>query len=694
MFIINVHAQTLAKESKSPPLSGLNRRSLPSSKSQVRRIKYQAQTNAIGRLVDLREYFSTFDPKIASGLPSKLSKRTLTTFGQLSGRRLYDPRREGVALTISLPSSLPCFVPAFLPVRVGSVNPCEPWVLLGTLYRLASPFEILTYGKVEQWPENSVESCAAAQDIYTHGEVVRSPKLLPLSLPSCIFVSASFFFAGKRVHSESRATLQKTLDKFSSLKLHRASSNILRIVCFVSTTDFRQDFLPASKQDTPCYDYCSLVPVQILYIVRFAFININNYFFNILLNMFFFSPNRHSPRAISFLSFSLSLFVVLGSISVVLTAAIPPGPSSGSNNVIGLAPRASPKKAKVSFSTKYDATDNYPVSLIKDDDKGRLQRIVLIQIAKDVMRLMPGLGSRVSSDSLEVVGSLSLFRTSTNCYVVPYEVSAIKNKKKFKLEGTTLSMWYEGKNPRAQFSGLINNERVNQNLDTSVAQELLLIVTSSYFVTITFPERSKTDSASYLELNEAFQGLLESYPGLLDQITNDIRSARTYLAGKDVKVEGFPHVFKRFDRYIIPYRITYPENDLKLEPKSIGGIVEVYPDANKGKDSAAPYKADLQAMRGYVNIPDNVAKFLFQTIKMGVEAESSDPKLAEVSKLMETILGNEWQPDAFLLNPGPYRKSRSMHLAEMRKLLGSARSGGSGSSQDADDVEPNPEEED
>ncbi|KAJ3832266.1 hypothetical protein F5878DRAFT_646922 [Lentinula raphanica] len=506
-----------------------------------------------------------------------------------------------------------------------------------------------------------------------------------------LLVSAFFFFAGQRVHSESHATLQKTLDKFSSLKLHRASSNILRIVCFVSTTDFRQDFLPASKQDTPCYDYCSLVPVQILYIVRFAFININNYFFNILLNMFFFSPNRHSPRAITAYQFPLLLALTVRGPRVNLCR---PHGRNSAWSFFWLPPRALPKKAKVSFSTKYDATGNYPVSLIKDDDKGRLQRLVLIQIAKDVMRLMPELGSRVSSDSLEVVGSLGLFRTSTNCYVVPYEVSAIKNKKKFKLEGTTLSMWYEGKNPRAQFSGLINNERVKQNLDTSVAQELLLIVTSSYFVTITFPERSKTDSASYLELNEAFQGLLESYPGLLDQITNDIRSARTYLAGKDVKVEGFPHVFKRFDRYIIPYRITYPENDLKLEPKSIGGIVEVYPDVNKGKDSAAPYKADLQAMRGYVNIPDNVAKFLFQTIKMGVEAESSDPKLAEVSKLMETILGNEWQPDAFLLNPGPYRKSRSMHLDEMRKLLVSARSGGSGCSQDADNVEPNPEEED
>ncbi|KAJ3966118.1 hypothetical protein EV361DRAFT_936673 [Lentinula raphanica] len=410
--------------------------------------------------------------------------------------------------------------------------------------------------------------------------------------------------------------------------------------------------------------------------------------------MFFFSPNRHSPRAISFLSFSLSLFVVLGSISVVLTAAIPPGPSSGSNNVIGLAPRAPPKKAKVSFSTKYDATGNYPVSLIKDDDKGRLQRLVLIQIAKDVMRLMPELGSRVSSDSLEVVGSLSLFRTSTNCYVVPYEVSDIKNKKRFK--GMTLSMWNDGdKNPRAEFSRLINNEKATQNLDTSVAQELLLIVARSYIVTVIFLESSKTsDSASKVELSEAFQGLLESYPGLLDQITNDIQLKEKNLAGKDVKVQGFPHVFECSDHYIIPYRITYPKENLKPELKSVRGVVEVLKDVNKGKDSAAPYQARLQGVRGYVYIPDNVAKFLFQTIKMGVEAESSDPKLAEVSKLMETILGNEWQPDAFLLNPGPYRKSHSNHLDEMRKLLGSARSGGSGSSQDADDVEPNPEEED
>ncbi|KAJ3727458.1 hypothetical protein C8R42DRAFT_337980 [Lentinula raphanica] len=321
--------------------------------------------------------------------------------------------------------------------------------------------------------------------------------------------------------------------------------------------------------------------------------------------MFFFSPNRHSPRAISFLSFSLSLFVVLGSISVVLTAAIPPGPSSGSNNVIGLAPRAPPKKAKVSFSTKYAATDNYPVSLIKDDDKGRLQRLVLIQIAKDVKRLMPGLGSRVSSDSLEVVGSLSLFRTSTNCYVVPYEVSDIKNKKRFK--GMTLSMWYD--DDKAQFSGLINNERVNQNLDTSVAQELRHIVARSYIVTVIFLESSKTsDSASKVELSGAFQGLLESYPGLLDQITNDIQLKEKNLAGKDVKVQGFPHVFECSDRYIIPYRITYPKENLKPELKSVRGVVEVLKDVNKGKDSAAPYQARLQGVRGYVNIPDNVAK--------------------------------------------------------------------------------------
>ncbi|KAJ3844063.1 hypothetical protein F5878DRAFT_656189 [Lentinula raphanica] len=309
-----------------------------------------------------------------------------------------------------------------------------------------------------------------------------------------------------------------------------------------------------------------------------------------------------------------SLFI-FGSISVTLSAAIPPS----ENGLIR--PRRPKKIATVSFPTTlplHADSNVYPVFL-QDDDKVALQEIVVEMIAKDVRNIveLPKGKLDLKAKDLKVTGSLCLFRNpdpKAISYVVPYTI-ATANKD---FEGMMLHISYatdRSSRPNAILEGRIDGMEHSQPIPEPEAEKMLRIASRSLkFAEVTF-ETSVMEVNGYRKSNMPKRAKLYTlWDIVMRDLANDIQSVlglTVNLPSSSLLSKSSPVVLTKpalgRGRYFIPYQLQYPDD---LDSKNyVGGHFEVW-KSTQGSNIAFLRRKGMDDVRLSQGSADLLLQFL------------------------------------------------------------------------------------
>ncbi|KAJ3769979.1 hypothetical protein FB446DRAFT_745827 [Lentinula raphanica] len=249
----------------------------------------------------------------------------------------------------------------------------------------------------------------------------------------------------------------------------------------------------------------------------------------------------------------------------------------------------------------------------------------------------------LSGEDVDLQGSMTLFRDpATKKYVVPYEVSSISSVGETRVfKDMVLEMWFVANsgNPKVQLKRKTGGKM--RRKDVSKPELFLQIAAKSFFVAVNF-DIDSVEGAEPLELHDVYPGLLDFSECLPDAVLYEVgmieKNDGQHVVKEDMEIRGHPRVWATSDRYIVPYKLTYFQQQ---KHNYNGGRFEVLKpkegQTEKGRAALEVHRIGKNVVEVHTISNSRTATILVLIAELGVEAEDSPTDAERFSKLMKFI---------------------------------------------------------